>query len=815
MEISRRDLLKLLGVATLGASVGGLGANAIFSVPHKLFERINTGPHIETWKNSICGMCSGGCGIKVRLIDGIPVKIQGNVLYPINRGAICPAAEAGIEELFNPDRIRTPLKRAGKRGENKWQTISWNEAIDTLAQRLSDLRNQGKPEQLAFITRDTNDLSINLARRFISAFGSPNFICISEAKQSSLPIYMTQGLDVAPAYDFTHSDYVLNFGANLLDDNTTPVHFNQLYADIRNRKSEFETQIIHIDSYLSRTAANSNKWIPIIPGTMAALALGIAYVIINDGTYNKDFVNNQSFGFSDWKDSSGVEHQGFKSFVLKNNYPENISKITGVPAGEIVDLARKFASAKSPFAIIGGQVTNATNSLYTAWTIYCLNALKGNIGKSGGIVFPYKVKEASVPEIVLDSTALDGLKKPKIGSAGQLSSQFTVDSVDRILPAVLDKQPYPLDTIIFHRVNPLFESTRQKSFKTALEQAPFIVSCNSIMDETTLYADLVLPDHIFLEKWDVSTSIPSIEFPHFGVQQPVVEPLYDTRSVGDLFLELSKKIGGDIAQSLPWDNSKNYFQIYAKEIFNSGKGTVASEIVAVSWLEYLKKRGWQAFDYTTFEEFWDVLVEKGGWWDPNYLDSQMKNIYANESGKFEFYSHTLEKFVKEYVQKNTTSQFKLTEKGDLILLPHYEPPRYGSKESEFPYHFLTYKLIINSEGRNTHLPLIQELSGLHSRIYSNSWIEINPETAHKLSIIENEEVYIVSPKGRLRAKTKILPTVMPENIMMPFGFGHQAFGQDKKVLGVNPFEIFDEDSDLLCGIASHISTKVKIEKVIV
>jgi anaerobic selenocysteine-containing dehydrogenase len=182
----------------------------------------------------------------------------------------------------------------------------------------------------------------------------------------------------------------------------------------------------------------------------------------------------------------------------------------------------------------------------------------------------------------------------------------------------------------------------------------------------------------------------------------------------------------------------------------------------------------------------------------------------------------LEKLLQDHFQRDTNknneqnlaSRWKLYEKGDLIFLPHYEPPRYGTKETDFPYHFLTYQLLVNPEGRSTHLPLIQELSGVHSRIYSNSWIEINPEIAHKLGIIENEEVYIVSPKGRLRAKTKILPSVMPDTIMMPFGFGHKAFGKDKKALGANPYEIFEEDSDLMCGITSFISTKVRLEKVI-
>jgi anaerobic selenocysteine-containing dehydrogenase len=112
---------------------------------------------------------------------------------------------------------------------------------------------------------------------------------------------------------------------------------------------------------------------------------------------------------------------------------------------------------------------------------------------------------------------------------------------------------------------------------------------------------------------EISRSVPTVEFSHLGVQQPVIAPLYDTRHTGDVLLQIAQRLGGSVAAALSWADYKTYLQAHAKEIFNSGEGTIVSETVEFSWIEFLKKRGWQVFDYSTFDEFWEVLLEKGGW----------------------------------------------------------------------------------------------------------------------------------------------------------------------------------------------------------
>jgi anaerobic selenocysteine-containing dehydrogenase len=809
LEINRREFLKLLGISATSAAVGALGAGAIFSMPDEVFERINSGPHIETWKNSICTLCPGGCGIRVRQIDGIPVRILGNPLYPVNKGGVCPKAEAGIEMLFHPDRIHSPLKRSGERGENKWDVIDWEEALNIITNRLQNLRDNSIPERFVMMTRDNNQLITDLCNNFMASFGSPNHFCLSTSKITALPVSISQGLNTIPFYDIGNSNFLLNFDSDLLDEGPSPIHSNQLYAELHIRKEMDKAKIIHISSYLSRTAANSSDWVPIKPGTMAALALGIAHVMIRDGSYDKKFIKDKSFGFSGWQDSMGKWHKGFKDVVTKDYYPEKVSEITGVSAEQIIEIARGFASANPALALAGGQATSNTNSMYTLWAIYCLNALKGNLEKKGGVLFPNQFDSISLTKVSNNEATQSGFEKLKIGTEKDIKFVNSVDSIDQLLDALEEGQPNPIDTIFMHDMNPLLDSLNKERFVTAIKDVPLIVISASFFNHTVTYSDLILPEPVFLERWEASRNVPSVGFLHLGIQQPVMEPLYDTHHFGDVILNIKQKINGNMAVALPYEKYIGYIKSYAEDIFNSGRGTLISESMDLSWIEFLKQRGWQAFEYSNFEEFWTVLLERGGWWDPLTLESKNNKIYNNDSGKFEFFAWTIMEKIDRQLN-NTEFQkeesedlyrhWKIDARGDLIYLPHFEKPRFILEDPKYPYHLLPYQILSNY-GSSFPSGLLSELSGLYSREYWNSWVEINPNTADSLNIDESEMVRVISPHGEISLRVRIVPTVMPEIIMMPLR--RSEFTLDT---------LFCPDSDLMSKVPSMNSTKVRVEK---
>ncbi|MFQ5602438.1 MAG: molybdopterin-dependent oxidoreductase [bacterium] len=820
MKISRRDFLKYLGMTSAGVSLVGLGCDVMWSVPDEVYEKIGGAPRIETWKTSICSLCPGGCGIKVRLIDGIPVRIVGNPLNPVNRGGVCPMAEAGVEALFNPDRIKEPLKRVGERGEEKWEAISWDEALQTVVTRLQALREKNAAHKLAFFSGNSHNLLSSLIERFMQAFGSPNLFVFNQNTLSSLVTYITQGHENPLVYNFDDIELLLNFGADLLDEGPSPIRFNQLYSDFRNRGEGKNVKVVHIDSRLSRTASNSKEWLPIKPGTMAALALGMANVLIKDRQYDRDFVNNLSFGFEDWHDRAGNPHTGFKSLVEDNYYPEKVAKITGVPANRIVEVAREFGAAKSALVLAGGQAVNSSNSLYTLWAIECLNALKGNYKNDGIISVAKEPPYAKPPKVNIDKIAAEGLRQPELT---QLIEDFCFaeNAVTYLPKAILDNSANLPEMLFLANANPVFNSTNQSDFEEVLKEIPFIVSFSSFLDDTSVYADLILPDHVFLEKHEVIHTTPMVEFSHLGMQQPVIKPFYHTRHVGDVILEIARKLGGSVASSFKWADYQEFLKSHLKGIYKTGAGTIFTERMDEAWLKFLKERGWQIFEYTTFEEFLEVLLENGGWWNPFPSVTDFRKFFNTPSKKFEFYSRLLEKKFNSEIQAASGSReemdlllkkWHVEARGDLVFLPHYEELKIKDDSGRFDYHLLPYRLITNVNGEGSNLPLLQELFGMLTRNHWETWVEINPETAHKHGIKEGEMVKVTSPKGNLELAARLLPGISPDVLYIPFGLGHKTNGRYVKGIGVNPYSIILEDFDFLSGVNSLICTKVMIEK---
>jgi len=790
LEIGRREFLRLLGITGTAAVAGTWSAHLLLDVPEKVFTRIHSGSLKETWENSMCSRCPGGCGIRVRKIDGIPVKITGNPNYPINRGSVCPLAEAGVEYLFHPDRIKQPMKKIVAKGGDEWVKISWDEALEILTSRLKKIQKDGNPEKLALITSDHNTVSNDLIHHFMTAFGSPNVLNTGYANAFSLPVNFTQGNNQKPAYDFAGADMIINFDLDVLDAPIAPVHFNKIYGSSK-------AEIVHVSSYRSRTAVKSSAWHPINVGTGAALALGIANVIVRDGTYDKTFINKKTFGFNDWKDSKGLSHIGFKQLVLTEYSPEKVATITGVASEDIIDLARKFAESEKSFAIGGGQSIENTNGSYTQFAIYCLNALKGNLNRAGGVLFP----------------EMDYLPASRHQLMDQAPDGFLEGSVtlENVLNENKDHSEN-IDTLILHRSNLLLSGNQVFNARKLLKQVPFVVAINSFMNESTAEADLILPEPSNLESWDASLLVQTVDFPHFGVQKPVIQPIDDTRQFSDVLLSVGKSLNPDMAKKLPWKDFPAFIKTYAQSIYNTGSGAIVSESVDYSWVKFLKERGWQPAKYSSFNEFWNLLLEEGGWWNPGYSLKKNKFVYKNKSGKFEFFSS----FLANKYQDNTSSggtsnselsillnDLKIEARGDYVYLPHFEKP--GENTNNYPVQLMTFWTFGNWDQSGAKLGLVQEMAGLVSREYWNPWAEINPQTAGELGIIEDEFVDIITNNRSITVRAKLRPTVMPDSVVVPLG---KFFGSHAS----NVRELLSPEMDLLSGIGSMNSTKVRIRK---
>ena len=793
MKINRRELLKLIGAATFG-----------MALPDKLLQALPKEgewiPYEEYWSTGVCLQCPSGCGLRIRSVNHWPVKLEGIKDYPLNLGRLCPKGQAGLQVLYDPDRIRYPLRRKGKRGEGSWEKISWNEAIRLVTQRLKTLRQEGKPHQLMILGGRYRGHMADLMARFSEAFGSPNHFGNSARGSEGIlkGHFFTMGIRDFLAIHWEEVNYVLSFGASLLEASRPSLRNLWGYGFLRRGRPGIRGKLVQIEPRFSVTASKADQWIPILPGTDGALALGIAHWIIKENQYDRDFINRHTFGFEDWQGMGGKIHLGFKTLVLQEYSPKQVSSLTGIPEETVVQIAREFSSHRPSVAISGRGVGMRTNGTYAQMAIDSLNALVGSIDSRGGLLLQRKVPFQKWPSIQKDIIAEKGLSQPRIDGAGDMPFPFAKDILYSLPEKIKKGEPYPIEVLFFYYTNPVFSLPEPEKFRNAIEKIPFIVSFSPFMDETTLLADLVLPDGTYLERWQDDYAEPGLGFPMFGLRSPAVDKfLYDVRNTGDVLIQIAKEMGGTVDKSFPWKDFQEALKEAIKGVFESKRGSI------------------QVKD---FEGFWKVLIEQGGWWDPPYPFGELRKKFQTPSGKFEFYSSAMEQGLREISMRSlkgldqVLKELKVEARGEKTFLPHFEKPRWVGDEKDYPFYLIDYKLMTTAEGRGANQPYLQEIFGPHLKEKWDSWVEINPETAQKMGIKDGDLIWVESIAGKLKGKARLFPGTHPNCIHIPYGQGHKAYGRWAKGRGINPNDLLVREYDYLGGFASYFSTRVKVYK---
>src|SRR4030043_629016 len=411
MKITRRHLLKMIGAATLGAA---LPDEVLHALPHE-GEWI---PYEEYWSTGICLQCPSGCGLRIRSVNHWPVKLEGIKDYPINKGRLCPKGQSGLQVLYDPDRIHHPLKRKGKRGDGDWEKISWEEGIGLITEKLKALRQKGRPQSLVVMGGRYRGHMADLMARFMEAYGSPNHLG-NPARGSEGILkghFFTMGVrDFLPIH-WEEVNYVLSFGASLLEASRPSLRNLWGYGYLRRGRPGIRGKMVQIEPRFSVTASKADQWIPIQPGTDGALALGIAHWIIKEKKYDRQFIDRYTFGFENWKDSDGKSHIGFKTLVLKEYSPRQVSSLTGVPEETIVQIAQEFSSHRPSIAISGRGVGMQTNGTYSQMAVDSLNALVESIDKPGGLLFQKRPPFQKWPAIQKDGVAEKDFSQHRIAA---------------------------------------------------------------------------------------------------------------------------------------------------------------------------------------------------------------------------------------------------------------------------------------------------------------------------------------------------------------------------------------------------------------
>ncbi len=791
MEFNRRNFIKF--------AVGGTGGILLSPLPWKLIDDIAIWTQNWSWVpvpvrgkfsylNSVCTLCPGACGIQVRKVGSRAVKIEGRGDYPVNQGGICPLGMAGLQILYNEGiRWKAPMKRVGPRGSQEWKEIPWDEAIDELATRIKGLREKGSPEKLAAIDGNQSRSTMALLiKRLLSSIGSPNYMVMPREEDTyDMVNFLMQGSRGPIAFDLENADFIVSFGCSLFDGWGAPGRMLSASREwVKNK-----TYLVQIDPRTSNTASKADLWLAPFPGTEAALALGMAHVIIKEKLYSKEFIENHTFGFADWFEEDGVKHKGFSRIVLEKYSPQVVENITGIKGRVIIEVARKFASAHAPIALAGRGKGTLPGSLYEFMAVHALNALKGRVNKKGGPLIADDIPLAQWSDPEYDPVAMDGLKKARVDLAKTPRYPFSRSLVNKFTETINNSHGSPIDTLMLFSANPAFTIPDSQSFIKAMAKIPFIVSFSPFMDETSLMADLILPDHTHLEKMADIVWPTGIQYPLYALSQPVVKPIYRTEHSGDVIISLAKRIGGPVSGSFQWANFEEALKERVKGLYDSGREKVS----------------------------WADIKENGYWSIPAHSFEGGSDIFQTPSKRFEFFSTEIELAIKAYSKGKSFDDALLdlgiSSKGDEVYMPHYEEIKSGADKKEYPLLLFPMELINLASGWIGNPPYLNKTLFDHQLKRDDLFVEVNPKTASQYRLKEGSKAIIRSPKGELRVRIHLFHGAMPDVIFIPFGLGHTAYDKYLKGKGVNPNEIIDQVEDPLSGQPVWWNTRVKLIRI--
>lgn len=486
-----------------------------------------------TIKTGICGLCGGQCLVDAYVKDGKVIKVEGNKTFPMANGRICVKGAALKQALYHPDRLRYPMKRTGERGEGKFERISWDEALDTIAQKLNESKEKYGARSTMIYCGHPKWFRPQLTD-FANQYGTPNFgtessTCAYAYMMASQAIF-GQGVRM-PRPDIGRCKVLVVWGVNPLYSNSVTLGAGLLQAVKRGVK------LIVVDPRCTPTTEHAEIHLRPIPGTDGALAHGIARVLITEGLQNQDYIDRYTYGY-----------EAYKEYVMEFT-PEKVEEITGVPKEDLIAAARMIGeNAPCPIQISASPVVHNINGVQNARAISLLLALTGSFGVSGGVMPPESDRA------VLKGAFLSGDCARTHGNEDLSHEQFPAwaklvpneTQVTRIADYVEGKGAYPIHTILSFGMNHHMWP-RPDRVEEALKKLDFFVSADLYMTETSKYADLVLPIQMSFEKEQVEILGPDLVY----YQPPIIEPVGEAWTDIEVITKLAEKLGFTIGGEEP------------------------------------------------------------------------------------------------------------------------------------------------------------------------------------------------------------------------------------------------------------------------
>ncbi len=741
--------------AFLGATVGGT-ALSIAGLPSQALARINAPHDHEKLKATtevfgFCDMCYWRCGLKIRSRDGRAVKIDGNPEHPNNWGVVCAKGNSGLQVAYAPNRLKYPMERVGKRGSGEFKQVSWEYALDRVAKEFKKTKEKHGAQSLALIGHGTWEKPYH---RLAHAFGTPNTtspvfgLCCGPRGLSNMMV-MGRNLTGNETLDLDNCKYFLMMGRNV----TESLHNGETLGWLNGVANG--AKVVYMDPRYSITASKADEYYGIRPLTDHAFLLAMINVVVNENLYNKEFVAKYTEGLEELTER------------VQKYTPEWAAPITDVPADDIRRIAREMAAkAPSVFVYAPRRLTRSSNDMGTGLSISILNTLFGVWGHKGGVFTPIKYK---VPEIDLPKFehAHDEHGKIDRADGAGVKGRWPIANArfgltNEMWQAMAKQEPYPIRTLMTAGGNGFLNSTNYDVIRKALETVDFYVASDVSPNEMNMYADILLPEASYLERYD-DLQVGGAREGYVAVRMPSMKPLHDTKDAWSICKELANRL--DLGDYFPHDS--------IKELLDDRLKKAGSSLAEIEKVGILKKPRDEKVNFPLDHGGTLNIKTPGRKTKAELVPSALKRMKHSDGGTYD------------------------------LALDYVEQVR----PSEGEFH-LTFGRV----GFHTH-----------ARTQDNIWtadfmrenvLWIHPEPAQQRGIKEGDVVEVTDSKGRTgKLKAKVTIRIRKDTIFMVHGFGHW----DKRMTTANGQGAADSnlasyEQDKHIGSMSMGMSVVKVKK---
>ncbi len=783
--VTRRNFLKLGAIAATASVSSGAALTAVKGPLQEGGKDFS----VATGKQraavfSACWQCVTRCPNIGYVEDGRLVKIEGQPNSIRSEGVMCAKGQAGVNQIYDPDRILYPMKRVGARGEGKWKRISWDEALSELAGHLMKLRAEGQPGKLMFHYGRMKASSSKIIKIFLGTFGTGtigNHTSICEGGK-----WTAQELTWGGHYDnwdFDNTNFVLNFGSNVLENHTNHIPTSQRLV---RAMAERSVRMVTFDVRLSNTAAKSTEWVPIKPGTDLAVVLAMCNVVMNEDLYKGPGEAFLKFCKATKNPDASVEEKvaALRSHLAQYT-PQWAEGISGVPAEKIRAIAREFATTRPACLISYRGAIAHHNGNETERACQMLASITGNIDNPGGRCkavgahWKYPTGPKDKPKA----------KKLKILDGFEGQAAFPTHHMSHhVLKMIKDGRRGRPEIYMWYCYNPVYANGEVQENIDVLKDEkliPYTVCIDPFYDESAAYADLILPDATYLERWDWEDMVSPVQVPEYYIRQPIVPPLGEVRDFGDVCCDLAKRMGFPLG-------------FESKEDFVRQSCELTETIQKAGGFEYMKQNGVyhdpeeRARFFSYLKEIpAEALAADGVIFDEAsqvYWNWTKSGAKSEEDALAKGYVHT-KKSYKGYVGQrigdkvyrgfppdkvNKTGYLEiyseLMEEKGFNPLPTYYPIPEHQEMAEDELILTTYKVNVQTHSRTQNCKWLSE-------IYHENTAWLNPETAVARGIADGDMVKVSSEVGEITIKARVTPAEPPGVVSISFHCGHWRYGR--------------------------------------